>query len=245
MFTSDNEFIPIALHNFDSSIERPSSLDCLCGKDTTFGRHPGNRLFREQILAALPTFMRATSKPEKMKITKSILEYMKHKGSRFLKLRNNGSWVEIDRQAARDKVSHALRFAARQRKEQLRAPKEEAQEQESFSFLTTEQDTSSFDPIPFSSNIPSEPSLEIEMNLPAQVDDDLQEEKVVLPHLVRGFYPISDSGSLGPLSKRARCDSLGTVQQVLDEHQHRRSSSKLSFDVDEIFAHDVSELIAL
>ncbi|KAL7555575.1 hypothetical protein ACA910_016185 [Epithemia clementina (nom. ined.)] len=59
------------------------------------------------------SYCAASSKQEKMAITKGIVTYMKiEHGSRFLKMEND-SWVEINNQAARDKVSHALRFASR------------------------------------------------------------------------------------------------------------------------------------
>jgi hypothetical protein len=105
--------------NYCSGIETPTDFDCLCGKDTTFGTHPGNRIFRQQILDSLPKYQAAKSKMDKMLVTKSVIAFMKKKKSRFLKLRNNGSWVEIDGQSARDKISHALRFAVSQQKKHL------------------------------------------------------------------------------------------------------------------------------
>ena len=95
-------------------VDCPNLVDCLCGQNTTFGRHPGNRIFRKQIKVNLPRFIAARTKSDKMKITKSILDFMKRQGSRFLKASRNGSWIEIEKHAARDKVSHALRFAAKQ-----------------------------------------------------------------------------------------------------------------------------------
>ena len=112
-----NEVIPIVLKNYNGSITEPTKADVLCGKDTTLARHPGNQRFREKIQIELPRYLQARSKQDKMKITKSIVQYITVKlGSRFLKSKGDGKWVEIDAQAARDKVSHALRFAARQQK---------------------------------------------------------------------------------------------------------------------------------
>ena len=113
----NTEVIPTVLKNYNGSIAEPTQSDVLCGKDTTLARHPGNQLFREKIQTELPHYLKARSKQDKMKITKSIVQFITVKQrSRFLKLKGNGSWVEIDSQAARDKVSHALRFAARQQK---------------------------------------------------------------------------------------------------------------------------------
>lgn len=109
--------IPITLRNYKGLITEPSQTDVLCGKDTTLARHPGNRLFREKIQAELPRYLEARSKQDKMKITKSIVQFVTVKqASRFLKQKSSGVWVEVDAQACRDKVSHALRFAARQQK---------------------------------------------------------------------------------------------------------------------------------
>ena len=121
--------IPTVLKNYNGAIAEPLKTDVLCGKDTTLARHPGNQLFREKIQAELPQYLKARSKQDKMKITKSIVQFVTIKQkSRFLKLKNNGQWVEIDGTAARDKVSHALRFAARQQK---KIAKEQADENSS------------------------------------------------------------------------------------------------------------------
>ena len=107
--------IPTVLRNYNGSIREPSQNDVLCGKDTTLARHPGNQKFRALIQENLPGYLKARSKQEKMQITKRIVSLLS-KSSRFLKLKNgsSGEWIEIDGQCARDKVSHALRFAARQ-----------------------------------------------------------------------------------------------------------------------------------
>jgi hypothetical protein len=116
MFIQNIEVIPISLKNYRGSIDQPTKLDVLCGKDTTLARHIGNQRFREQIQSNLPRYLAARSKQDKMKITKSIVKHIASvQGARFLKMRANGDWVEIDQMAARDKVSHALRFAARQK----------------------------------------------------------------------------------------------------------------------------------
>ena len=91
----------------------PSERDILCGKDKTYGKHTGNRLFRDRIEEMKVLYCSASSKQEKMAITKEIVRFMiTEHGSRFLK-KEGDIWIEINNQAARDKVSHALRFAAR------------------------------------------------------------------------------------------------------------------------------------
>ena len=198
------EAIPIALANYQSSIEHPTDVDCLCGKDTTFGRHPGNRMFRQKILATLPLFMAARTKTEKMKATRSIVDFMKRKGSRFLKLKANGSWVEIDTQATRDKVSHALRFAARQRKKQ--------EDEDSQSFVSCSSDERQeqilqdyLKPLPF--------TIVQETSKNSLVPPLKSTDRPELPKAVEffgSFYPI---GGIQPLKHDdlPRCESGGFV----------------------------------
>jgi len=94
----------------------PRPYDILCGKDKTFNKHHGNQVFRELIVQFQDTYVAAKSKHEKMRITKDIVSSLKAQyNARFVKLsKNQESWVEISDQVARDKVSHALRFAAKQ-----------------------------------------------------------------------------------------------------------------------------------
>ena len=95
-------------------VASPTDMDVLCSKDKSTAKHPGNLVFRERIEQVTARYSVATSKQEKMKITRDIVAFMRMKhGSRFLKLHSGGAWVEITDQSARDKVSHALRFAAK------------------------------------------------------------------------------------------------------------------------------------
>jgi hypothetical protein len=88
--------------------------DVLCGKDKTYGRHPGNQVFRQLIEASAHRYGTAQLKQEKMDMTQEIVQNMKEiYHARFLTLKG-GEWHEISFGAARDKVSHALRFAAKQ-----------------------------------------------------------------------------------------------------------------------------------
>lgn len=88
--------------------------DILCGKNKAFGHHVGNQLFRELVHSYKDVYMRSCSKNAKMMLTKEICTVIKRKyGSRFVRIGKNGEWEEISEQLARDKVSHALRFAAK------------------------------------------------------------------------------------------------------------------------------------
>lgn len=119
------EILPLSLNEQKSKqnsslemIEQPSPYDILCGKDKSFSHHPGNLIFRDVILSFQERYANANSKPEKMQITKEIVQMLQATyNSRFIKLKPQGGetqvWGEISDQAARDKVSHALRFASR------------------------------------------------------------------------------------------------------------------------------------
>lgn len=114
-------------HDQITLIDTPKAADILCGKDKTFGKHPGNMLYRDLIEAKALDYANAVYKLDKMKLTTEIVDTMVSEfGSRFLRpvgpstLVNNvdgsvktvSGWEEISLTAARDKTSHALRFCA-------------------------------------------------------------------------------------------------------------------------------------
>jgi hypothetical protein len=96
-------------------ITDPGPFDILCGKDKSFNNHHGNQIFRDVIFSYRRVYAQAWTKVDKMNLTKEIVHLLQTKhNARFLKCGNAVDvWEEISNQAARDKVSHALRFAAR------------------------------------------------------------------------------------------------------------------------------------
>lgn len=92
-------------------IVKPLPSDILCGKDKSCVCHEGSVRFREVIESYQERYTNSTSKQEKMRITKEIVA--KFDGvARFLKFNSDLKvWEEIDTLAARDKATHALRFA--------------------------------------------------------------------------------------------------------------------------------------
>jgi len=115
----------------------PEDNDVLCGRDKSYNRHPGNKVFKAMIIAKAEMYCATTTKQEKMDMTKLIVNTLKRDhGARFLKPvkfsseAHEGenppnplaSWEEISDQLARDKVSHALRFTASHSKRKLEIP---------------------------------------------------------------------------------------------------------------------------
>jgi len=88
-------------------VEQPAENDILCGQSRVCASHGGNKRFSAVLDQFADRYDAATSKQEKMTMTKEIVAILKTRG-RFLKCKD-GMWEEISTVAARDKVSHALR----------------------------------------------------------------------------------------------------------------------------------------
>lgn len=89
-------------------VQKPTKADILCGQSRVCANHPGNRYFQEVLERFAVTYDMATSKQQKMCMTKEIVARIHDSGGKFLK-QKDGMWQEISIVAARDKVSHALR----------------------------------------------------------------------------------------------------------------------------------------
>jgi len=90
-------------------VETPTDNDILCGQSRVCAIHPGNQFFQRVLDDYTYSYNMATTKQEKMQITKAIVASIHERGGRFLKQRKDGVFEEISTVAARDKVSHALR----------------------------------------------------------------------------------------------------------------------------------------
>lgn len=113
--------IPTTLNNCSFiTVEQIQDTDVLCGsKNTSLGKHPGNVLLRKRLHHHISEYEQASTKQQKVTINRTIIKYMRTKyGSRFLRQKKNGDWVEMDEQGVRDKVSHGLRFALLQRQKE-------------------------------------------------------------------------------------------------------------------------------
>lgn len=89
-------------------VEMPTEFDILCGQSRVCASHRGNKCFSVVLDQFAERYDAATSKQEKMTMTKEVVSILHNTGGRFLKYKN-GIWEEISTVAARDKVSHALR----------------------------------------------------------------------------------------------------------------------------------------
>jgi hypothetical protein len=89
----------------------PAPKDVLFGRGKLIKDHPGNvvlhRLEEERMLK-----YEMASKWEKTVIASEIMAIIKEEDGRFLKM-EDGSWVEVDSDVAREKVSHAFRSLRR------------------------------------------------------------------------------------------------------------------------------------
>lgn len=89
-------------------VEVPKNEDILCGQSRVCASHSGNQTFQQILGDYVHRYDIATSKQEKMQMTKAVVSIIHESGGRFLKYKD-GMWEEISTVAARDKVSHALR----------------------------------------------------------------------------------------------------------------------------------------
>ena len=103
-------------------------MDVLCGSKNSNGPtgHFGNRLFRRVIASFAKEFDQCKTKRDRSWVIDQIIVTMQQKhGSRFLRRQcdnrngenGNDHWVELETQAIRDKVSHALRFCSSSQKQ--------------------------------------------------------------------------------------------------------------------------------
>ena len=100
-------------------IHTPAQFDVLCCRcqDRKYSKHPGNQAYRGMIETFVPEYIEAGTKVDKMNMTRQIVSTMQIQfGARFLKPNEGGGWQEVSDSMARDKTSHALRWAAKQTK---------------------------------------------------------------------------------------------------------------------------------
>ena len=98
-------------------IHVPSAFDVLFGKGTPFQDHPGNIRFRSKILEHQKRYEKA-GRGEKLRVAQAIVGIIIQNGGMFLKPDSMGSWVSVDNNTARAKVSYSFRTARKMSKKQ-------------------------------------------------------------------------------------------------------------------------------
>ena len=92
----------------DRRIMLPGPYDVLVGRGKFIQDHPGNFRYRHVIENHMLRYEQSSKRVEKTNLTSEIVQVVKGYGGRFLK-QENGGWIEIDDESARDKVSHSFR----------------------------------------------------------------------------------------------------------------------------------------
>ena len=83
----------------------PSSKDIIMGRSALCQGHVGNVKYINQIHKQFQRYDAATQRYQKTAISAEIVEAMQASGARFLKERNDGSFILLSDDEAREKVS--------------------------------------------------------------------------------------------------------------------------------------------
>lgn len=101
----------MAMDNEVKAVFFPEELDIICGSGKSVSNHPGNRRFRLIVMKYCNQYYVATTKAQKMKVNRHVMEELKLSGStRFLKKDPifEKFYIATNR-VGRDKISHCLR----------------------------------------------------------------------------------------------------------------------------------------
>ena len=108
---STNE-IPPNNHQTTRPLLTPQPNDVLMGtRRLEFRRNPGNMLLKKFVESTAEQYENGV-KAEKYVIARTVVKLVKEKGGRFLRQSKNnseGCWVEVDDDAAHEKISHDFR----------------------------------------------------------------------------------------------------------------------------------------
>jgi hypothetical protein len=75
-------------------IDRPTTVDVLCGRGKMCFHHVGNHSFRMLIAEHADTYKMAPTKKAKMQVVMLIVKIVTSRGGRFLISNNDGTWVD-------------------------------------------------------------------------------------------------------------------------------------------------------
>merc|ERR1739844_125283 len=88
---------------------QPTEHDVLSGRGTSINKHPGNISYRKVIDRCKPIYLELPTKEEKRQYSILVKKHIEDCGGRFLKKSLLGTWVIMDDNDARKKVSQSLR----------------------------------------------------------------------------------------------------------------------------------------
>jgi hypothetical protein len=98
--------------NLERNIELPGERDILLGRGRTSWSHTGNQQFRSFVGLYLKRYTDCKSRVDKTKTVHLIYDEIIHAGGRFLKLdTGTGTWYQVGKSVAREKIAHTLRDA--------------------------------------------------------------------------------------------------------------------------------------
>ena len=98
-----------------SRIHVPSIFDVLFGKGTPYQDHTGNRRFRALIADHQKEYEKS-ERGEKLQVAQSVVDHVIQNTGMFLKPDDMGSWISVDNNTARSKVSSAFRTMKKQKR---------------------------------------------------------------------------------------------------------------------------------
>ena len=92
-------------------------LAIVCTRNSSMHKNPGNKRYNAMIQEYRERYQACSQREEKTQITKTVIKEVEAYGGRFVKFCSESeTWVEIDSDAKREKVSHALRIAGTSKK---------------------------------------------------------------------------------------------------------------------------------
>lgn len=93
---------------------QPTDYDIVCGRGKGSYNKPGNRRFRAMVKAHIGDYLLARSRLDKSAVLSTIMDRVRSQNDgqvRFVSLDENGQWMEISDEQAREKVGHTMREA--------------------------------------------------------------------------------------------------------------------------------------
>ena len=105
-----------------TAIKDPLESDVLCGRGGAAQRHPGNQHYRNLVSTNKPYYT-TCPKPEKLKISRSIVATIRETNGRFLERGIDGLFYDIGDKKAVEKTSQALREGQPMMRKKIQAVK--------------------------------------------------------------------------------------------------------------------------